>query len=31
MAGHCVVVDQAIVAIGNNAVREKLMQQLTEA
>jgi sugar O-acyltransferase (sialic acid O-acetyltransferase NeuD family) len=31
MAGHCSVVDQAVVAIGNNAVREKLMQQLTEA
>ena len=31
MADHCSVVDQAIVAIGNNAVREKLMQQLTVA
>jgi sugar O-acyltransferase (sialic acid O-acetyltransferase NeuD family) len=31
MADHCSVADHAIVAIGNNAVREKLMQQLTEA
>ena len=31
MADHFSVADQAIVAIGNNAVREKLMQQLTEA
>jgi sugar O-acyltransferase (sialic acid O-acetyltransferase NeuD family) len=31
MADYCSVADQAIVAIGNNAVREKLMQQLTEA
>lgn len=30
MADYCSVVDKAIVAIGNNAVREKLMQQLTE-
>lgn len=30
MGDHRSVVDQAIVAIGNNAVREKLMQQLTE-
>lgn len=31
MADHCRVVDQAIVAIGNNAVREMLIQRLTEA
>lgn len=31
MADHCSVTDHVIVAIGNNAVREKLMQQLTEA
>lgn len=31
MAQHMAVAAQAIVAIGNNAVREKLMQQLTEA
>lgn len=31
MAEHRTIVDQAIVAIGNNAVREKLMQQLTLA
>lgn len=31
MTGHCSVIDQAVVAIGNNAIREKLMQQLTEA
>ncbi len=31
MAHHRAAADQAIVAIGNNAVREKLMQQLTEA
>jgi sugar O-acyltransferase (sialic acid O-acetyltransferase NeuD family) len=31
MAHHRVTADQAIVAIGNNAVREKLMQQLAEA
>ena len=31
MADHCSVANHAIVAIGNNAVREKLMQQLTEA
>lgn len=28
MAQHRAATDQAIVAIGNNAVREKLMQQL---
>jgi sugar O-acyltransferase (sialic acid O-acetyltransferase NeuD family) len=31
IADHCSVADHAIVAIGNNAVREKCMQQLTEA
>jgi sugar O-acyltransferase (sialic acid O-acetyltransferase NeuD family) len=31
MSDHCVVADHAIVAIGNNAAREKLMQQLIEA
>jgi len=31
MAHHRAVANQAIVAIGNNAVREKLMQQLAEA
>lgn len=31
IADHCRLADHAIVAIGNNAVREKLMQQLTEA
>jgi sugar O-acyltransferase (sialic acid O-acetyltransferase NeuD family) len=31
MAQHRRVADQAIVAIGNNAVREKLMQQLAQA
>lgn len=31
MADHFSVADQTIVAIGNNAVREKPMQQLTEA
>jgi sugar O-acyltransferase (sialic acid O-acetyltransferase NeuD family) len=31
MNDHRSVADQAVVAIGNNAVREKLMQQLTEA
>jgi sugar O-acyltransferase (sialic acid O-acetyltransferase NeuD family) len=30
-ADHCSVADHAIVAIGNNAVREKLMDKLTEA
>jgi sugar O-acyltransferase (sialic acid O-acetyltransferase NeuD family) len=31
MGEHRSVADQAVVAIGNNAVREKLMQLLTEA
>lgn len=31
MAEHRAIADQAIVAIGNNVVREKLMQQLTLA
>ena len=31
MSDHCHVVDQVIVAIGNNAVREMLMQRLIEA
>lgn len=31
IADHCSVTDQAIVAIGNNAVREKITQHLTEA
>lgn len=31
MAQHQSVVDQAIVAVGINAVREKLMMQLTAA
>ena len=31
MAQHQSVVEQAIVAVGNNAVREKLMMQLTAA
>jgi len=31
IAHHRAAADQAIVAIGNNAVREKLMQQLTAA
>lgn len=31
MAHHRAAADQAIVAIGNNAVREKLMQQLAAA
>ncbi len=31
MAQHLAVVDQAIVAIGNNVVREKLMHQLNSA
>ena len=31
MVDHRAAADQAIVAIGNNAVREKLMQQLTAA
>ncbi len=31
MAHHRAVANQAIVAIGNNAVREKLMQQVAEA
>lgn len=31
LADHRWFCDQAIVAIGNNAVREKLMQQLTDA
>lgn len=31
MAHHLTAADQAIVAIGNNAVREKLMQQLAAA
>lgn len=31
MVSHRAVCDQAIVAIGNNAVREVLMQQLTDA
>ena len=28
---YCAACDQVIVAVGNNAVREKLMQQLTDA
>ena len=31
ITNHYSVIDQAIVAIGNNAVREKITQQLTEA
>jgi sugar O-acyltransferase (sialic acid O-acetyltransferase NeuD family) len=31
IADHCSVADHAIVAIGNNALREKLLQQLTQA